>query len=142
MNANYTFEVDPSRDFVRLQMRGFFSPADLPAFMAARQASHARLTCAANAHVTLIDARELKIQSQEMIDAFGRMLSVSGYHARRLAFVIPRGLLRTQLCRAIGDREDVSHFESVRMAEAWLFASVAGARIQNLVGQQALRTSA
>jgi hypothetical protein len=140
MNADYAFEVDPARDYIRLTMSGFFAPGDLPGFIAARQAAHARLTCAANAHVTLNDVRELKIQSQEMVDGFSRMLSVSAYHARRLAFVVGPGLTRTQVRRSIAGRDDVQCFESLRMAEAWLFSPGFAVPIQNLVGQEQLRT--
>lgn len=145
MNADYAFEVDPSRDYIQLRMSGFFSADDMPAFIEARHAAHARLTCAAHAHVTLNDIRTLKIQSQDLVDAFGRMLSVSAYHARRLAFVAGPGLLRTQVRRAIAGRDDVQCFESKRMAEAWLFsrafaAPIQDLPIQDLVGQRLLRT--
>ncbi len=122
MSADYAFEVDPSRDYVQLRMAGFFVPEDIPAFAEARHEAHGRLTCAPNAHVTLNDIRDLKIQSQDVVEAFGRMLADSRYHARRLAFVISPGLLRTQVNRALAGREDARTFESMRMAEAWLFA--------------------
>ena len=126
--AAYAFEVDPSRDIIRLKMSGFFSPQDLPGFLEARRAAHARLTCPANAHLTLNDVRDLKIQSQEMVEAFGQMLSNCSYHARRLAFVVKPGLIRTQVVRALAGRDDARSFESIRMAEAWLFSGAAAVR--------------
>jgi len=142
MSAGYTFDVDPSRNYVRLRMHGFFTPEDLPAFIAARREAHVRLTCAANAHVTLNDIRELKIQSKEIVDGFSRMLGDSAYHARRLAFVITPGLLRTQVMRALAGRDDARCFESKRNAEAWLFVPNIDMPIQKLVGTVPLRMGA
>jgi len=122
MSADYAFDVDPARDLIRLRMSGFFSPADFPGFLEARHAAHARLACHANAHVTLNDIRDLKLQSQDMVEAFGRMLSNCEYHARRLAFVVSPGLIRQQVTRALAGRDDARCFGSIRMAEAWLFA--------------------
>jgi hypothetical protein len=138
MDAAYTFDVDPSRDYVRLRMSGFFEPEDMPGFIESRRDAHARLTCPAHAHVTLVDIRDLKIQSRDVVDAFSGMLAVPTYHARRLAFAVVPGLLRTQLARAIAGREDVRTFESIRMAEAWLFAPGIAAPIQKLVGSSPL----
>jgi len=123
MSAAYTFDLDPSRHCIRLRMSGFFSLEELPGFLDTRRAVHARLTCTPNSHVTLADIREMKIQSQDMVEGFGRVLGDASFHARRLAFVISPGLLRTQLVRAVGRREDVRCFDSVRAAEAWLFTA-------------------
>jgi hypothetical protein len=122
LSADYAFDVDPSRDYLRLRMSGFFTPEDIPAFAEARREAHDRLTCAPNAHVTLNDIRDLKIQSKGVVEAFGQMLSDTRYHARRLTFVLSPGLLRTQVTRALAGREDARTFENMRMAEAWLFA--------------------
>lgn len=140
MSARYAFETDTSRDCIRLQMGGFFSPEDMPALIAARSAAHARLTCLAHAHVTLIDLREMKIQAQAMVEAFGKMLGNPAFHGRRLAVVVGPGLLRTQVRRLISERDDVQFFESARMAEAWIFSPATPIVIQNLVGPGALRT--
>lgn len=140
MTAAYAFDVDPGRDYIRLRMSGFFTPEDLADFIEARRAAHAELTCPANAHVTLVDIRDMKIQSQNAVAGFGAMLSTSTYFARRLAFAVSPGLLRPQLLRIIAGREDVRCFESVRMAEAWLFSLGFSGPIQKSVGVNALRT--
>lgn len=142
MPAAYAFDVDPRRDYIQLRMSGFFMPEDIDEFSQARHAAHARLTCAAHAHVTLVDLREMKIQSQEAVAGFGQMLATSGYFARRLAFVVAPGLLRTQLLRIVTERDDVRCFESQRMAEGWLFSPQISAPIQQLVGTVPLRLGA
>lgn len=124
MNASFSFRVDRARDLVRIQMAGLFTPADIAAFLEARRNAHAELACAPNAHVTLNDLRGMKIQSQEGVAAFRLMLSDPAFRSRRLAFVAGQTLARSQLMRALGDR-DARCFDNVEEAEAWLFAGEA-----------------
>lgn len=120
MSADFSFQVDPSRDLVRIRMGGFFTPDDIDAFLAARHEAHQQLTCARNQHVTLNDIRDMKIQSQEIVDAFRAMLAGAEYRSRKLAFVVSPTLARTQVARAL-DRRDAQCFEDMWRAEAWLF---------------------
>lgn len=140
MNAAYAFTVDPARSCIRLRMGGFFTPADMPGLLAARSGAHAQLLCLPHEHITLIDLRDMKIQAQEMVEAFAGMLSNAGFHGRRLAVVVSPGLLRTQVRRIIQEHAGVQIFESLRMAEAWIFSPAFNLPIQHLVGQEALRT--
>lgn len=121
MSADFSFQVDPSRNLVRIRMGGFFTLDDIEAFLAARHEAHQQLTCARNAHVTLNDIRDMKIQSQEIVDAFRAMLASPDYRSRRLAFVVSPTLARTQVMRAL-DRREAQCFEDMWRAEAWLFA--------------------
>ena len=121
MSAEYSIQVDPSRDLVRIRMSGFFTPADVDGFVAARAKAHAELTCRRNAHLTLNDLREMKIQSQEIVDAFRAMLAAPEYRSRRLAFIVSSTLARSQLGRALGGR-DARCFEDAEAAERWLLA--------------------
>lgn len=100
-------------------MAGFFTQDDILAFLAARRDAHAKLRCRANRHVTLNDVRDMKIQSQEMVDAFRAVLADPLYRSRRLAFVVGPTLARTQLMRALEAR-NARCFEDVWTAEAWL----------------------
>lgn len=121
MSASYSIDVDVPRDLVRITMSGFFAADDIAAFLATREAAHARLTCAPNRHVTINDLRGMKIQSQEVVDAFRAMLAAPRFRSRRLAFVAGPTLARSQLFRALAGR-DARVFESAALAEAWLFA--------------------
>lgn len=121
MSADFTIDVEPERDLVRIRMSGFFTPEDIDAFLAARATAHGRLTCAPNQHLTLNDLREMKIQAQESVEMFRTMLADPAYRSRRLAFVMGRTLARTQLNRAL-DQRYARCFEDVPTAEAWLFA--------------------
>lgn len=121
MSADFSITVEPERDLVRIRMSGFFAEEDIQRFLAARREAHARLTCAPNEHLTLNDVRDMKIQSQEMVEAFRSMLaSDSAFRSRRLAFVVSPTLARTQLMRAV-DRRDARCFEGPWAAEAWLY---------------------
>ena len=101
-------------------MAGLFTAADIAAFLEARRRAHVELGCAPNAHLTLNDLRGMKIQSQEGVAAFRLMLSDPAFRSRRLAFVASQTLARSQLMRALGDR-DARCFDNVEDAEAWLF---------------------
>jgi hypothetical protein len=119
MSARFAFQVDPSRDFVRIAMSGLFSLDDIADFVEARREAHGRLSCARNAHFTLNDLRGLKIQPQETVAAFREMLAATDYRSRRLAFVAGPTLARNQLLRALGGR-DARCFNDPITAEAWL----------------------
>jgi hypothetical protein len=121
MDASFSFQIDRSRDLVRIKMAGLFTPADIAAFLEGRAKAHAQLGCAPNRHITLNDVREMKIQSQEIVAAFREMLSDPAYRSRRLAFVAAPTLARGQLLRALQERE-ARCFDSLETAEAWLFA--------------------
>ena len=121
MSADFSFQVDPSRDLVRIRMGGFFTLDDIGVFLAARHEAHKQLVCGRNQHVTLNDIRDMKIQSQEIVDAFREMLAAPDYRSRRLAFVVSPTLARTQVMRAL-DQRDAQCFEDMWRAEAWLLA--------------------
>jgi hypothetical protein len=121
MSAAYSFEVDSSRDLIRIRMSGFFLPEDIQAFLQARHEAYRLLTCAPNQHVTLNDIRDMKIQSQDIVDAFREMLAAPDYRSRRLAFVVSPTLARTQVMRAL-DRREARCFQDAWSAEAWLLA--------------------
>lgn len=120
MSAEFSIRVDPARDLVRIRMAGFFTPADVAAFVRARAEAHARLRCARNRHLTLNDVREMKIQPKDALEAFRGLLADPAHRSRRLAFVTAPTLARAQLERALLGREDVRLFDDEREAEAWL----------------------
>lgn len=122
MSADYTITVEPERDLVRIRMGGFFTREDIAEFIEARRVAHAGLRCGRNQHVTLNDLRGMKIQSQDIVEAFRDMLAQPGFRSRKLAFVVSPTLARTQLLRAVAGR-DVRFFEDSLQAEAWLLAA-------------------
>jgi hypothetical protein len=121
MSAEFSIQVDPQRDLVRITMAGFFKQADIADFLEARRAAHEKLRCAPNAHLTINDIRGMSIQSHDVVDAFRAMLAAPEYRSRRLAFVVGYTLARSQAIRAIESRA-AQWFEDPAKAEAWLFA--------------------
>ncbi len=121
MSAEFSIDVEPDRDLVRIAMRGFFTPAEIEDFLEVRRKAHLQLRCGRNEHLTINDLRGMKIQPQESVAEFQRMLGAPQYRSRRLAFVIGPTLARTQLSRALSGR-DARCFSTIVEAEAWLFS--------------------
>jgi hypothetical protein len=119
MDAIYKIEVDPVNNILRQDLAGFFEPADVERFVADRNAAFGQLTCGPNQHLALVDARHVKIQQQDVVQAFQAVLSNPPLRSRKLAFVVSRSLVRKQLQRAAAGR-DARFFYSVAEAEAWL----------------------
>jgi hypothetical protein len=121
MKAEFSLEVDPQRDLVRIRMAGFFRKGDIADFIEARRAAHQMLDCAPNAHLTINDIRGMDIQAHDIVDSFREMLAAPEYRSRRLAFIVGNTLARSQAIRAIESRA-ARWFTDPAMAEAWLFA--------------------
>jgi len=121
MKPKFTFRVDRARGLVRITMAGFYDTADVAAFFEARRTAHAELGLPPNEHLTLNDLRGMRIQKQEVIDAFQQGLAVPEEKARRLAVVVDAAMARAQASRAIASA-DTRYFAEVAEAEAWLFA--------------------
>jgi hypothetical protein len=120
MSGEFSIRVDPVHDIVRIRMAGFFTADDIETFLGERRKAHRLLRCGPNQHLTLNDVSEMKIQSQDIVEAFRDMLAAPEYHSRRLAFITGSTLARGQLLRAAAGR-NVRCFEDVASAEAWLF---------------------
>jgi len=121
MKAHFSIRVDVPRSLVVITMAGFFEPADIARFVAARNDAHRLLTCGANQQVTLIDIRAMDIQAQDSVAAFRAVLVDSARASRRLAFVVPQSLARMQIQRA-ADSRAAHYFGSLEDAEHWLMA--------------------
>jgi hypothetical protein len=82
------------------------------------------MRCGPNQHLSLIDQRNLKIQSQDIVAAFADIMRDPGGRSRRLAIVVATSLTRMQVLRAAGDRigKDVALFLDVEEAERWLMS--------------------
>ena len=102
-------------------MAGFYTLADIRAFLAARREAHAQLNCAPNAHLTLNDIRGMSGQPATIVDAFTDMLADPEYRSRRLAFVVGANLARHQVMRAL-DNRIARVFADPEAAEAWLLS--------------------
>ncbi len=120
MEPYFDIDVDVQRNLVLIRLGGFFGPETIAQFIQTRNAAHARLQCAPNAHMTLTDVTDISIQSQDMVTSFQRLLADPTHRSRKLAFVHASTLARMQLQRAAASR-DVAYFRTAEEAEAWLF---------------------
>lgn len=122
MDAAFSIDVDASKSLVRIAMSGFFSMDDIVRFVAARDRAHHLLQCRPNDHVTLVDIRGMKIQSQDSVESFKHVLNNPKFASKRLAIVVAQSLARMQIKRAANGR-DAHYFDSIEGAEAWLLAA-------------------
>ncbi|HEY0324444.1 MAG TPA: hypothetical protein VGC46_00525 [Allosphingosinicella sp.] len=121
MSDKFRFEIDRAHGLVRITMSGFYEAEDVAAFVAARKKAHDELGLAPNAHMTLNDLREMKVQSQDTVRAFQAILTAPEYRSRKLAFVVDRNLAAMQLERTLVAR-DANIFTDIASAERYLFA--------------------
>lgn len=119
MSPFVAIDVDASRNLVRMTLGGFFDVADIEEMARQRDKAHSRLRCGPNRHLTLVDLRQMDIQSQVSVQLFQRILDNPEQRSLRLAFVIARTLARIQLKRAVSTRQ-ASYFETPEEAERWL----------------------
>lgn len=141
MEASFSIQADPRTSLLWITIGGFFGLSDIERFAGARDTELRRLRCGANQHLTLIDMRNMKIQTQGSVEAFGRLLNDRASASRRLAFVVAVGLARSQIQRAAAGR-GAGYFSTVEEAEAWLQRSEAAAFLPSLkADNQLLDTS-
>lgn len=133
MTDCFTFTLDRARGLVRISMRGFYGLEDVAAFFDARRKALAELGLPPNAHVTLNDLRGMRVQQQEVIQAFQKGLAVPEEKARRLAIIVDAAMARGQANRAINS-EDTRYFTDLASAEAWLFEAEPMARERRRAG--------
>ncbi len=122
MQPSFSIVVDAPRDLLRITLAGFFTPGDVARFHQARIAAHRQLRCPANAHVTIVDIREMKIQPQDSVGAFHDLLADPEFHGRRIAMVVAASLARSQIKRVAAAR-GAEYFDTIDQAEAWLLGA-------------------
>lgn len=122
MAPRFTITADPALNLVTIVIGGFFAQPAIDAFERERDVAHRKLRCGPNQHLTLVDMREMMIQSQEAIAGFQRVLNNHATKSKRIAIVTSQTLARMQVERA-AERRDVQYF-SGEPAEAreWLLA--------------------
>lgn len=120
MRADFKVTASPTNRCVSLALLGFFKPTDVDALRAAIRREYARLRCGPNEHRTLLDLREMEIQSQDTLVYFAELLNDPTYQGERLAIVYSHTLVRMQIGRVASDREHTRYFDDVDAAKSWL----------------------
>lgn len=119
MAADFSIRVDPIANMVRITMAGFFDEDDMRRFVVVQAEAYKKLTSAPNQHVTLVDMRDMQIQSQESVTGFRERLMDRKVASRRIAFIVSRSLARMQIARVV-DGLTAALFTSEDEAVAWL----------------------
>lgn len=119
MQGWFGITVEHDICLVRLTMGGFFDQETIVRMRDELMSVVASLPCPRNEHVTLCDIREMKIQSQERVADFTRLVGSEEIRSRRLAFVTGASLARLQ-ARRLTNREGVSFFSDPSEALMWL----------------------
>lgn len=125
MTTRYRIDVEPW-GFMRFTLSGFFDHEVFARFVAEREKAFAKLTCAPNAHLTLVDLRRCQLQPQVLAEAFKQLMSESHRRSFRMAFVFGDSPARMQVRRLLTERNDIGLFTDEASAMGWL--TDAGAR--------------
>lgn len=120
MDAEFTTIVDRPNGTLRVTLGGFFSHADVAAFVFDLHLKLDLLRCGPNEHLMLCDVRAMKIQTQDIVSVFSTVVGAPRLRSKRLAFVTGSSLSRLQAKR-LTHRPGVSFFSDVADAENWLF---------------------
>lgn len=119
------FELDPdhSTRIIFLRMAGILSVAESHACAAAKEAAVERLGPPYNAHSTLVDIRDLRLQSQEVFAIFTNFVANTKHKSLRIAIVGGQGTARMQF-RRVAERSplraDMRFFTDLGEARDWL----------------------
>lgn len=119
MDARFTIDVKPELNLVQIKMGGFYSEPDIQEFRHALSEKMRALRCIPNEHLTLCNVVDMKIQLQEIVGAFSKVVGDPKFRSKRLAFVTGSTLARMQTQR-LTTREGVAFFTDEAEAQAWL----------------------
>ncbi|WP_143090208.1 hypothetical protein [Sphingomonas rubra] len=121
MTPDFTINVEPNNNLLRVTMKGFFKKEDIVRLAKERDAAHRQLTPHGSGRLSLVDIRGMNIQSQESVRLFQEVLSDPKKSSKRLAFVASTSLCRLQATRVAQGR-NMRMFSTVVEARAWLLA--------------------
>lgn len=123
MSASYSVTIDPGLGLLRITLGGFFALSDVNALEVEKKAALGRLGLPRNAHLTLIDVSDCKLQAQDVFGAFQTAVGDPRFMAHRLALVTGESPIRMQARRLL-TRDNTAFFMTAAEAETWLFAPV------------------
>lgn len=119
LDADWHILTDARYNLIRARLGGFFSIDDVRRFALDYRAALAKLP--SHGHLTLVDIKSMKIQSQEVVEAFTRFMASADIQSRKLAFISGSTLARLQAQR-LTSRDTVGYFDTSAEAETWLLS--------------------
>ncbi len=117
----YNVELDTSRRFLHLAMRGYWDQPTFDAFALEFERAVLRMQALGGLEYTIVDGREFAVQARDIAEQFGALIARHKHRlARKTANIVPAQLNRLQAERAGGDLAARS-FTDLDEARAWLF---------------------
>ncbi|WP_294289150.1 hypothetical protein [uncultured Sphingomonas sp.] len=126
MSADFSIRLNRDRNLLDVRLGGFFTLDDVARYRSAITAASRELGGDPGQQIMLCDISDMRIQSQDVVEAFRQNMADPLYARRRVALVVTATLARTQAQRAVGRRE-ARMFTRRADAEAWLFSEVKAA---------------
>lgn len=126
MSADFDIRIRPDRNLLDVRMAGFFTLDDVARYRAAITTASRELGGDPGRQIMLCDISGMRIQSQDVVEAFRQNMADPVYGRRRVALVVTATLARSQAQRAVGRRE-ARMFTSRADAETWLFSEARAA---------------
>jgi hypothetical protein len=124
------FEVETSHAdrIISVRMSGGFTIDGARECAAAKEAAVDSLGPPYDLHSTLVDVRDLRVQTQDVFAIFTNFVAMTRHKSRKIAIVGGEGTARMQF-RRVAEREplrdDMRFFTGVREARDWLEESAA-----------------
>lgn len=119
MAGHFTIEIDSPRKLLRVCLSGFYSVEDVERYHAAVDEASIALGGPPSRQRMICDVTEMRIQAQDVVAAFQKVMGDPKYRARRVAFVVASSLARMQVQRVAGNR-DTQLFDNAGEALEWL----------------------
>ena len=119
----YEIETSPADRLICVRMIGGFTLDEARECAAAKEAAVQELGPPFDAHSSLVDVRDLRIQTQDVFAIFTGFVANTKHKSRKIAIVGGEGTARMQF-RRVAEREplrdDMRFFTAVDEARGWL----------------------
>jgi hypothetical protein len=118
----FTIAAHPRRKLLRVALQGFFTVEQVAWFARSAQEAVAGMGCRSGDWVHICDISDMKVQSQEVAEAFTRFINHPERRSRKLAIVTGQSPVRMQIKRVLAC-SDAGVFKTVMEAERWISES-------------------
>ena len=119
----YKIETSPADRLICIRMIGGFTLDEARECAAAKEAAVQALGPPFDAHSSLVDVRDLRIQTRDVFAIFTSFVAKTKHKSRKVAIVGGEGTARMQF-RRVAEREplrdDMRFFTAVDEARGWL----------------------
>lgn len=115
----YNIKTDAKFRLVHVTMSGFLQPGDVEQFSQEEQKAVDSLGLRAEGHIVLVDTTALRLQSQDVVSAFQKLIIAAPCKARKIAILVGDSVSRMQAKRLKGCNR-LNIFSQEHEAKDWL----------------------